>query len=24
MVDGVYVMPPFGKYELAMEILDGI
>jgi methionine synthase I (cobalamin-dependent) len=23
-VQGVYLMPPFGKYELALEVLDGL
>ncbi len=24
MVQGVYIMPPFGKYELALNVLEGI
>jgi len=23
-VDGAYIMPPFGRYELALEVIDGI
>ena len=23
-VDGAYVMPPFGRYELALEVIEGI
>jgi homocysteine S-methyltransferase len=24
MVQGAYLMPPFGKYEIAADIMDGI
>ncbi len=23
-VQGAYIMPPFGRYELALEVVDGI
>jgi len=23
-VQGAYIMPPFGRYELALEVIDGI
>jgi homocysteine S-methyltransferase len=23
-VAGAYIMPPFGRYELALEVIDGI
>ncbi len=24
LVQGVYLMPPFGRYDLAAEVLDGL